>query len=499
MANIAVNIKRLRLQKGITQEAFAKTVNVSRQAISSWETGRTQPDIEMIGSLADALGVSIEELIYGEKRNIKIDDTEKTYVSTATVVLSILGGFMLLAGAILILVWSWEHIPVVAKTLFALVPMGLGIAFAVYVIKKMKSDSFMVEIGATACAVGNIISLVFINELFELELYGLHIAVISLVLVLPVIFIMKSVAALTVYYGAAAFGLSALWNYLYDAYNWISDLDRLYTVLLWTALLVGILFVYLNKNKLDYARHRYAQCASIIVTLHFIYMTFVYNGFINPFVALLTIFSICSILEKENDLTNPIYLFGTLGSTVTLHLYLILQGDYIGGEPKEEIPVIILSALAFAFAVWKNKQHLKENLFKKLQLAIAVIGAAFSAIHSAAIYSAYKEYAEATVLTSRLDSASIFVFATCIFALAVVYIMQGLKESRLYPLNLGFVSIAALAIILLTAFETDMLIKGCVLLIMGGILMFMNLKITRKREKIKKADDVTEKASEIQE
>lgn len=499
MANIAVNIKRLRLQKGITQEAFAKTVNVSRQAISSWETGRTQPDIEMIGSLADALGVSIEELIYGEKRNIKIDDTEKTYVSTATVVLSILGGFMLLAGAILILVWSWEHIPVVAKTLFALVPMGLGIAFAVYVIKKMKSDSFMVEIGATACAVGNIISLVFINELFELELYGLHIAVISLVLVLPVIFIMKSVAALTVYYGAAAFGLSALWNYLYDAYNWISDLDRLYTVLLWTALLVGILFVYLNKNKLDYARHRYAQCASIIVTLHFIYMTFVYNGFINPFVALLTIFSICSILEKENDLTNPIYLFGTLGSTVTLHLYLILQGDYIGGEPKEEIPVIILSALAFAFAVWKNKQHLKENLFKKLQLAIAVIGAAFSAIHSAAIYSAYKEYAEATVLTSRLDSASIFVFAICIFALAVVYIMQGLKESRLYPLNLGFVSIAALAIILLTAFETDMLIKGCVLLIMGGILMFMNLKITRKREKIKKADDVTEKASEIQE
>ena len=78
MANIAVNIKRLRLQKGITQEAFAKTVNVSRQAISSWETGRTQPDIEMIGSLADALGVSIEELIYGEKRNIKIDDNGRT-------------------------------------------------------------------------------------------------------------------------------------------------------------------------------------------------------------------------------------------------------------------------------------------------------------------------------------------------------------------------------------------------------------------------------------
>ena len=498
MANIAVNIKRLRLQKGITQEAFAKTVNVSRQAISSWETGRTQPDIEMIGSLADALGVSIEELIYGEKRNIKIDDTEKAYVSTATIVLSILGGFMLLAGAILILVWSWEHIPVVAKTLFALVPMGLGIAFAVYVLKKMKNDSFMVEIGATACAVGNIISLIFINELFELKLYGLHIALIALVLVLPVMVVMKSVSALTVYYGATAFGLSSLWNYLYDAYNWDSDLERPYTILLWAALLVGVLLLYLLRNKLDYVRYRYAQCASIIITLHFIYMTFAYNGFINPFVALLAMFSICCVIEKENDLTNPIYLFGTLGSTVTLHLYLILQGDYIGGEPKEEIPVIILSALVFAFAVWKNKEQLEENLFKKLQLFIAVIGAVFSAIHSAAYYSAYKVSAEATALTSRLDSASIFVFATCIFVLAVVYIMQGLKENRLYPLNLGFVSIAALAIILLTAFETDMLIKGCVLLIMGGILMFMNLKITKKRDAERKAKVAEKEVSETQ-
>lgn len=90
----------------------------------------------MIGTLAEALDVSIEELIYGEKRNIKIDNTEKSYVSTATIVLSILGGFMLLAGVILILVWSWEHIPVLAKTIYALVPAGLGLAFAMYVLKK---------------------------------------------------------------------------------------------------------------------------------------------------------------------------------------------------------------------------------------------------------------------------------------------------------------------------------------------------------------------------
>lgn len=203
----------------------------------------------------------------------------------------------------------------------------------------------------------------------------------------------------------------------------------------------------------------------------------------NPFVALLTVFSICYILEKENDLTNPLYVFGTLGSTVTLHLCLIDQGDLIGGWPETEIPVLILSVLSLAFTVWKNKSSLKENIFKKLQFALFAAGALFSAIYSAVLMTTK----EANTLTKMFNSASVFSFSLCIFALSVVFIIQGLKENRLYPLNLGFVSIAALAIMLLTELEMDMLIKGCVLLMMGGVLIFMNLKITRSREKNKKA------------
>lgn len=356
----------------------------------------------------------------------------------------------------------------------------------------------MIEIGATAWAAGNIISVVFIKELFELDLFGVHVALISLALTLPVMIIMKSVSALTVYYGTIAFSLSSMWYYFYTVYDWDTDLETPYIIFLSAALFIGILFAHGWRNKLDFARHRYAQCASLIVTLHFIYMTFVYNGFVNPFVALLTIFSICSILEKENDLTDPLYIFGTLGSTVTLQIYLVTRGDYIGGEPKDEIPVLILSVLAYVIAAVKNKYSLKANKFKLLQLAVIAVGAVFSAFHSAVYRSAYKISAEATTLTVAFDSAAIFVFAICIFALALIFITQGLKENRLYPLNLGFVSISSLAIILLTAFETDMLIKGCVLLLMGGILMFMNLKITRKKEKVKKSEAVAEEAPDTQ-
>ena len=145
-------------------------------------------------------------------------------------------------------------------------------------------------------------------------------------------------------------------------------------------------------------------------------------------------------------------------------------------------------------AVLKNKASLKENTFKRLHIIIIAAGALLSIIPSVIWILAQEE----GHLTIKFSSFAVFAFATCIFVLAVVYIMQGLKEDRLYPLNLGFVSIAALAIILLTAFETDMLIKGCVLLIMGGILMFMNLKITKKRDAERKAKVAEKEVSETQ-
>lgn len=484
MSKIAYNIKRLRTAKGITQEVFAKTVNVSRQAISSWETGRTQPDIEMIGTLAEALDVSVEELIYGEKRNVKTDNTEKAYVSTATVVLSVLGGLMLLAGAVMILVWSWEHIPVVGKTFFSLIPMALGAGFSIFVLIRMNGDSFMEELSASAWALGNWVSLVFVNELFEYNLGGMKIGLTLIAFTLPVLFTMKSVSALTFIYGSMVYVLSILWEYSVKS-------NELTIAIVTGALAVGVLFLAFYGKKLGCARYRYGQVITLLMTVCYIYRIFVDYDAINPFVALLTAFAICNILERDKDISDPLYLFGTAGSMVSLLVCLSMQGDLLGGEYGKEIPVLIFSALAFILTVWKSKASLKENIFKRLQLAVIAVGAVFSAIHSAAYTSVYSVRDEASTLTAALDYASVFVFAFCVFALSVVFIMQGLKENRLYSLNLGFVSIAVLAIMLLTDLEADLLVKGCVLLIMGGILMLMNLKITKKKEKVKKLTEAS--------
>jgi len=59
-------IKRLREAKSLTQMRLAEILNVSDKAVSKWETGRGYPDISLIQPLADALGVSVLELLAGE-------------------------------------------------------------------------------------------------------------------------------------------------------------------------------------------------------------------------------------------------------------------------------------------------------------------------------------------------------------------------------------------------------------------------------------------------
>lgn len=71
--NIVSNsIKKLREEKGMTQDELAEKLNVTRQAVSNWETGKTQPDIETLTRLAEIFDVSVERIIYGSERKERV-------------------------------------------------------------------------------------------------------------------------------------------------------------------------------------------------------------------------------------------------------------------------------------------------------------------------------------------------------------------------------------------------------------------------------------------
>lgn len=59
-------IKKLREDKGLTQEELAKKLHVSGKAVSKWETGQGLPDISLLEPIAHALDISMIELFSGE-------------------------------------------------------------------------------------------------------------------------------------------------------------------------------------------------------------------------------------------------------------------------------------------------------------------------------------------------------------------------------------------------------------------------------------------------
>lgn len=61
--NIAETVKKYRNEKKLIQEQLAKELNVSRSAVSSWEVGRNYPDLEMLVSISDLFGISLDELL----------------------------------------------------------------------------------------------------------------------------------------------------------------------------------------------------------------------------------------------------------------------------------------------------------------------------------------------------------------------------------------------------------------------------------------------------
>lgn len=67
MNKVQTSIKQLRKEKGINQEQLAEQLHVTRQAVSNWENGKTQPDIETLTQIAEYFDCSMERLIYGEK------------------------------------------------------------------------------------------------------------------------------------------------------------------------------------------------------------------------------------------------------------------------------------------------------------------------------------------------------------------------------------------------------------------------------------------------
>ncbi|MBQ9103994.1 MAG: helix-turn-helix transcriptional regulator [Clostridia bacterium] len=60
-------IAELRKEKGLTQKEVAEKLGVADKTVSKWETGRGLPEVSLMMPLCEVLGITVNELLSGEK------------------------------------------------------------------------------------------------------------------------------------------------------------------------------------------------------------------------------------------------------------------------------------------------------------------------------------------------------------------------------------------------------------------------------------------------
>ena len=85
--NMGQRIKKARLERRFKQEYVAEALGVSRQAVSKWETGQSQPDTKNLIALSQLLGVSVEALTIGDAAAAPVPSSKARLLRAASLIL----------------------------------------------------------------------------------------------------------------------------------------------------------------------------------------------------------------------------------------------------------------------------------------------------------------------------------------------------------------------------------------------------------------------------
>ena len=99
---LSEKLYKLRKNSGLSQEQLAEQLNVSRQAISKWESGTAVPESEKLITISNYFGVSVDYLL-------KDDEEDKAKVTDSTIEEKpkmIAGIIICIAGILSMVIWG---------------------------------------------------------------------------------------------------------------------------------------------------------------------------------------------------------------------------------------------------------------------------------------------------------------------------------------------------------------------------------------------------------
>ena len=143
-------IREHRKASAMSQDDLAAKVFVSRQTISSWENGKTYPDVQSLLLLSGIFGVTVDSLIKGDVETM--NEVIERDVATIRHLGFAMAGMLLLSLAAVVwltvqcTVWDWGFVRAMPTLLLALVLWGNAMFAAVWA-ERIKRDHDLVTFG----------------------------------------------------------------------------------------------------------------------------------------------------------------------------------------------------------------------------------------------------------------------------------------------------------------------------------------------------------------
>lgn len=161
-------LKEERIKNNITQEQLAEELGVSRQTISSWENGKSYPDIVSIIKLSDLYNISLDQLLKEDKQLINNMQTNMDVVkSNKSVIFYIIVGIILFGG--IYALQTFVNIPKIDNLILnILVLVIFFISILHYLLTKLNVSNFLNKKTSNKTIIKILTAVVFIISLFGL-------------------------------------------------------------------------------------------------------------------------------------------------------------------------------------------------------------------------------------------------------------------------------------------------------------------------------------------
>lgn len=478
MNKVSKSIKKYRTAKGITQGELAEKMFVSRQTVSSWENGRTQPDIDSLTQLSQALAVSIEELIYGEKpRTVDDGKNEKARKQMITV-FSIIASLLVGVGGVLVFVNYWNEFPKLMKAVFAFLPMLLGQAAGVFVFTK-KYDRVPWREGASVlwCA-GVAATIALCDSVFMLTTDAFTCMLADMILFIPVVFILDAVAPLIAIYVLTEIS-GAL---MMEGQDFTGGEMLCNALVFFVPVILGAVYCIIHRKKTEDSRYAYAEWITVLAFLASAVLFPVENCsdfYIAPAIAL---FMLLYALKERDTFSAPAKVMGVLllPASAVVTSFMFRPTDYVDYyfniAESLTLRYCFMFLLTLICAIGSFISMLKRNKDGRSGVFFAVS----SFLMFIMSYVALAESLSGKVMTYVI----IFVIA---MLQGVSLITLGARESRFLPLNVGLLTIIALIMEIVLSQDIDALVAGLIMIFFGVVLFVINYRLARKGKTKKEA------------